>query len=111
LKATDPQWKKSLDWSKTVYEAKMNPYTADRSDLEKMAGDYGRRLITFENGELMYKNKLWQTPKKMISLSKDTYMIESMDDVIIKFAWDGDKVKGINIIPMNSPEDFSERVN
>lgn len=110
-KANDPQWKKSLDWSKLVYEAKLSPYSTDKANLEKMAGDYGRRLITFENGELMYKNKMWPASKKMISLSKDTYMIESMDDVIVKFAWDGDKVKGINIIPMNAPEDYAERTN
>ncbi len=110
-KANDPQWKKSLDWSKTVYEAKLTSYIADKNDLEKMSGDYGKRVITLENGALYYKNKSWQAPIKMIALSRDTYMIDTMDDVLIKFAWDADKVKGIQIIPMTMPEDYSEKVN
>ena len=54
-KTTDKGERFRLNWDRELLKAANNPITTDSAALQKFAGVYGERTVTFENGKLFYQ--------------------------------------------------------
>jgi hypothetical protein len=67
-----------LAWDIERLEAKANPVTLDEATMRRYAGQYGPRVITFEDGDLRYQRG--QGPKlRMVPISRTKFMFEELD--------------------------------
>jgi len=67
-----------LAWDIGRLEAMSNPVELDRETMLKYAGQYGPRVVTFENGALYYQRG--QGPKvRMLPMNETTFMFEEID--------------------------------
>jgi len=84
----------SLQWAIDGLKVEANPIEVDADILERYAGNYGPRIIKYENGNLYYQRE--GNPRYMlIPMSTDTFMIEEIPYFRIKILKDGDKVVAI----------------
>ncbi|NNF34110.1 MAG: S41 family peptidase [Saprospiraceae bacterium] len=84
----------SLQWAIDGLKAKANPIEIDADILEQYAGNYGPRMIKYENGSLFYQRE--GNPRYMlIPMSTDTFMIEEIPYFRIKIIKEGNNVIAI----------------
>ncbi len=82
-KASDPQGKREFDWVLTAQKAKLNPPHIEEKALKMVAGVYGERKVTFENGVLQYERT---GPKyRLIPLTETLFAVEGLDYFRVEF--------------------------
>lgn len=88
-KTTDPGAKSELDWTLAGMRARANPVRVADETLQKYAGVYEERKVTWENGSLYYQRT---GPKyKLIPMSETLFALEGEDGFRLEFVMDNGK--------------------
>jgi retinol-binding protein 3 len=83
--AKEPQAKAEASWAEGALEAQINPVRLSEDALGRLAGNYGTRHITAEQGQLYLQ--LGEGPRRKLSpLTADTFSVEGADAPRLKFA-------------------------
>ncbi len=92
LMAKSPADKKAFyEWKLVSLTAKSKPVVIDDATMRSYAGTYGPRVITFENGTLMYQRGT--NPKgRLIPLEKDLFELEDAPYFRVKFIVENNRV-------------------
>ena len=79
--------KSAIEWDMEWMKAKNNPEKLSVEHLKKLEGDYRERHIRLEGDHLYYfrGNKARKDWKKLISMSKDTFIFEDLIYFRIRF--------------------------
>ncbi|HYX52879.1 MAG TPA: S41 family peptidase [Candidatus Limnocylindrales bacterium] len=81
----DEQAKADAAWARFALEAQMKPVKLSNEDLAKIAGNYGTRHVTAEQGQLYLQ--LGDGPRRKLSaLTPDTFVPEGAEAPRLKFA-------------------------
>lgn len=75
---TDEDYKQMLAWQLQGLEAAANPVTLDPEDMAGIAGVYGERTITAENGALYYQ-RIGRPKLQMIPMTRDLFRFDALD--------------------------------
>jgi hypothetical protein len=87
--ASEPQRKSRYEWILTGLDVKANPARVDVKTLERYAGVYGERKVTFENGTLFYQRT---GPKfRLTPMTETLFAVEGLDDFRVEFVVKGRK--------------------
>jgi len=100
--------KAGLIWARDGLKAKLDPVKIDKEILQKYAGAYGPRTISFENGELYYQRE--DRPKfKMIPINENTFGFEDLSYFRLKVIMENDKAVAVEGLYDNGRVDRNER--
>jgi hypothetical protein len=74
-----------LNYALLVIQARLSPIILDSKLLNSYAGQYGKRKITHENGELFYYESDDDITYRLIPLSEIRFAAQGVDDFQIEF--------------------------
>lgn len=108
---THPEQKEILKWrAESLYKI-LNPIDDSGFDYASYAGDYGNRVITYENGTLYYQRK-GGIKRKALPYAQDEFQLEGVDYFRIKFEKDtSGKTTALIGVYSSGETDRSERAN
>jgi hypothetical protein len=87
--ATDEARRRDLEWAMGLVKARANPVVLDDATMQRYAGIYGPRTITYENGDLFYR-RAPNPMMKMTPTSEDTFMFDDVGFFKLRVEVDGD---------------------
>jgi hypothetical protein len=90
-KATDPEYKASLEFVRGVVEDRHKPAILAAADVQAYAGTYGPRTISLEDGALWYqrgKNR----KMRLLPVGPDRFLVGDLNDFRIRFERDANGV-------------------
>jgi C-terminal processing protease CtpA/Prc len=79
--------KKEIEWLIETLKSSLNPVRVEENALQRYAGSYSDRLVTFENGKLYYQRKDRQK-YELIPMSEDLFRLKDLEVFRIKFEKD-----------------------
>lgn len=107
--STDEGIKRKLNFFTESLTQSLNAPEIPLETLKTLAGEYGERKITYENGRLYYQRGKRQT-FEMTPISEDTFMFKELDYFRVKFDKDSSgKVTGITGIYDDGQTDNTPR--
>jgi len=76
----DPPEEEQVNWALDYIKALEEPAQIDESTLKKIAGDYGPRHLSVQDGSLFYSREDADTttPRPLLAVSEDTFVIEGV---------------------------------
>jgi hypothetical protein len=89
LAAGDAGQRAYREWTLAGVRARNNPQRVPASLLREYAGSYGERAVHFIDGELFFQRGD-RARLRMIAISQDTFMIDTLDHLRLRFARGGD---------------------
>jgi C-terminal processing protease CtpA/Prc len=108
---TLPEQRQILKWRAESLYRILNPLDDSGFDYASYPGDYGNRVITFENGTLYYQRK-GGLKRKALPYARDEFQIEGVDYFTIRFEKDSEgKTTALIGVYSNGETDRSEKVN
>jgi C-terminal processing protease CtpA/Prc len=90
-KNKDKDLKAFYEWPLAELNLKTNPVTLDAKTLKSFAGNYGPRMVTFENGTLFYQRGTG-TKYELFPYSDNEFMLKGLDSFRIRFLTEGNKI-------------------
>jgi len=100
--------KAGLVWARDGLKAKLNPVKIDKELMQKYAGTYGPRTISFEDGQLYYQRE--DRPKfKMIPINENTFGFEDLSYFRLKVIMENDKAVAVEGLYDNGRTDKNDR--
>lgn len=75
---------KTIQWSRTMLNAKIHPYNVDTLTLKSYTGKFGNETFTYNNGALYMKAKNGNT-SSLVALSQATFKPAEFDHFKLKF--------------------------
>ncbi|MFL6203125.1 MAG: S41 family peptidase [Thermoanaerobaculia bacterium] len=99
-KATDPEYKASLEFVRGVMEDRRKPATLSAGEMQAFAGTYGPRSITLEEGALWYQRGKGRR-MRLQPVGQDRFLVGDLDDFRIRFERDagGKVVRLVGLYP------------
>ncbi|HRE39895.1 MAG TPA: S41 family peptidase [Ignavibacteria bacterium] len=88
--STELNKKFPYDWIIESIEAKVENYILNETEKSEYSGKYGERIITIENGNLIYERPGVGVKTKLIPMKKDLFAVESVEYFRIRFIRDQD---------------------
>jgi hypothetical protein len=82
--ARDSQAKAEAAWALVGVEAQLKPVTLSAADLQALAGNYGTRHVTQENGAL-YLQIEGLSRRKLVPMTADTFSLDGADAPRLRF--------------------------
>lgn len=82
--------KRYRDWCAAAADALAQPTFLDKSDLEKLAGIYTERRITYQNGTLQYSHEYYPGTHELIPMGDNAFMVQGVPEFRIRFDLDRD---------------------
>ncbi len=79
------------EWPLAELSLKTNPVTLDANTLKSFAGNYGPRMVTFENGKLFYQRGSG-TKYELLPFSDHEFMLKGLDSFRIRFLAEGNEI-------------------
>jgi len=79
------------EWPLAELSLKTNPVTLDVKTLKSFAGNYGPRMVTFENGTLFYQRGSG-TKYELFPFSDHEFMLKGLDSFRIRFLAEGNEI-------------------
>ena len=79
------------EWPLAELRLKTNPVTLDVKTLKSFAGNYGPRMVTFENGTLFYQRGSG-TKYELFPFSDHEFMLKGLDSFRIRFLAEGNEI-------------------
>jgi len=79
------------EWPLAELNLKTNPVTLDAKTLKTFAGNYGPRMVVFENGALFYQRGSG-TKYELFPFSDHEFMLKGLDSFRIRFLAEGNKI-------------------
>ena len=86
-KATDPEQKASLEFTRGLLEDRRKPVTLSAAELQAFAGTYGPRKITLEDGTLWYQRGTGRR-LRLQPVGQDRFLVGDLDDFRLRFERD-----------------------
>jgi retinol-binding protein 3 len=104
-KATDPLHKAALEFVRGVLEDRSKPVSLSAAELQALAGTYGPRTITVEDGALWYQRGRGRK-LRLLPVGQDRFLVGDLDDFRIRFERDasGKAARLIGLYPDGSEE-------
>ena len=100
-----PPREAELRWIQEAVEARKHPVSLADDELRRLAGNYGPRHVTFENGRLLYRRdgrpRIWT----LVPMTADTFLVEGNGSFRIRFAADKLVILGPGGAQGESPRD------
>lgn len=91
---TDARFKNFYLWHLEAQQAKIHPVSPAAADLQALAGTYGPRRVTLEDGALYYQRE--GRPKgRLLPLTADTFALENAPMFRIHFIREGGRVTAL----------------
>jgi hypothetical protein len=95
-KAQDERQKQRLAWAIQKVEALATPVTLSADVLKGLVGNYGPRVLSYENGSLWFQREQGGLKVRAVPMTADTLMLEGIDAVRFRIEKDGSgKVIGL----------------
>jgi hypothetical protein len=91
--ASDPAYKGTLAWTRTVILARAKPVAIPASVLSELAGTYDTRQVRLENGALWYAAR---RPERLINVNDSTFAIGEVTR--IEFVREGGRVTAMKFV-------------
>ncbi len=82
------------EWPLAELSVKTNPVTLDAKTLKSFAGNYGPRIVTFENGALFYQRGSG-TKFELFPFSDHEFMLKGLESFRIRFLSEGNKINAL----------------
>jgi retinol-binding protein 3 len=105
-KEKDEAMKMSLNWALQTLKAESNPVEVKTTTLKSYTGNYGARIITFENDKLYYQRK-GNAKYEMKALAEDLFMFELIPYFRLKIMKENNEVVGLKGLYQNGHTDQS----
>ncbi|WP_299275090.1 S41 family peptidase [uncultured Psychroserpens sp.] len=105
----DEGLKAFYEWPLAELRLKTNPVTLDAKTLEKFAGIYGPRVVTFEKGKLFYQRGRG-TKYELIPYSNNEFMLNGLDSFRIRFLNEGNAITALQGLYDNGGTDRNAKV-
>lgn len=103
---------KSLDafyqWPLAELSLKINPVTLDAKTLKTFAGNYGPRMVIFENDTLFYQRGSG-TKYELIPYSDNEFILNGLDSFRIRFLAEGNTITALQGLYDNGRTDKNAR--
>lgn len=100
--------KHTYNWAIATLKAEQAPITVAASTLKKYIGNYGPRILSFEDGKLYYQRE--DRPKyALIPMTDELFRIEEIPYFRIKMMLENDQVVGLTGLYDNGNQDKSMR--
>jgi C-terminal processing protease CtpA/Prc len=93
-KTKDPEAKTEAAWIRSGLELRSKSAPPSTAELQRYAGKYGDRTVTFENGAL-YSQRGPGPKTRLVPLNSDTFSFEGMDMARLQFTPEGQTTKAI----------------
>jgi C-terminal processing protease CtpA/Prc len=90
-KNKDQDLKAFYEWPLAELNLKTDPVTLDAKTLKSFAGNYGPRMVTFQNDALFYQRGTG-TKYELFPYSDNEFMLKGLDSFRIRFLAEGNKV-------------------
>ncbi len=87
----DENLKAFYEWPLAELNLKTNPVTLDAKILKSFVGNYGPRMVSFENGTLFYQRDSG-TKFELLPYSANEFMLIGLDTFRIRFLAEGNKI-------------------
>jgi CubicO group peptidase (beta-lactamase class C family) len=89
----------AIDWNLGYIRALESPALVAETDLEKLAGEYGPRIVQLKDGRLLYRREGGAFPdfRPLAPLSKDTFVLVGLRYFRMRFEVD-EKGNGVKIV-------------
>jgi CubicO group peptidase (beta-lactamase class C family) len=89
LDSSNDNARRRIEWMRFEIEARENPVTLSAAELERCAGTYGPRIVTFRDGHLYYAREGSGRPElELRPLTRDVFMLDEVDNVRFRFVSD-----------------------
>tara|TARA_R110002073_G_scaffold18767_10_gene69193 strand:- start:25065 stop:26375 length:1311 start_codon:yes stop_codon:yes gene_type:complete len=82
--ADDPGQRQSVEWALEAARANANPMPMLPGDADALAGTYGPRSISIEDGRLYYRRGDG-APRRLTPVGEDRFLMEGLDDARLTF--------------------------
>ena len=96
------------EWALAGLEAEQNPVSVDQKILQSYAGQYGPRMLSYEDGHLYYQRE-GRGKHRLVPMSDELFLIEEIPYFRIKVNKEGGKITGLTGMYDNGHTDFSQR--
>lgn len=106
--ASDPEQKRAALFTRTILEGRGQAITLSPAALAAFAGTYGPRRITAEGGELWYQRGNGRK-QKLVALPGDRFLVGELEDFMLRFERQGDRVVRLVGIYADGREEPNER--
>lgn len=106
--AKTPEEKAQIEWGLAPLRAKVKPIEISDATLQSYVGQYGPRILSYEDGRLFYQRE--GRPKhELTALAEDWFMFEAAPYFRLKIVKDDDKVVAVEGFYDNGHRDRNER--
>ena len=102
--------KDNIRWALDAVQAQNKPVEWDENKMKQVVGQYGPRKISLKDGQLYYSRE-GNTPEKLIPLSDDHLMLESISWFRIQVIYEDGEVKGLKGVYQDGRSDMTPRTN
>ena len=92
-------------WIQEALEARKQPVSLPDEALRRLAGDYGSRHVTLDNGRLLYRRDDRPQTWVLVPITADTFLVEGNGTFRIRFAADKIVILGPEGVQGESPRD------
>ena len=108
--SNEKERKVQLDWAVAPLKAQLSPVQLSKKTMESYVGKYESRMITIENGELMYQRE-GRSKHALVALTDELFIIPEIDYFRLKVLKENGKVVGLMGLYDNGHTDRSMRNN
>lgn len=91
---SDPLTKAGYEWSLASVRSRSNPVELDVPTMQTYTGIYGKRSITLDGGELVYRFA-GKPPMRMVPLDTDLFMFEEVPYFRVRIVVENDRVTAV----------------
>jgi len=75
-KASTPASREELTWTRATLDARRSPVPIEEKVLRAYAGQYGLRIVTFENGRLWYQRQADAEKRSLLAVNATEFAME-----------------------------------
>ncbi|WP_296384734.1 S41 family peptidase [Winogradskyella sp.] len=104
----DESLKAFYEWPIAELSIKTNPVTLDAKTLKSYAGNYGPRMVSFENGKLFYQRGSG-TKYELAPYSNNEFILLGLDSFRIRFLSEGNIITALQGLYDNGRTDKNAR--
>jgi hypothetical protein len=105
---TDDLSREKIQWGIDGYRAILEPVQVDRKTLKSYAGRY-RNIRVYPDGDDLYLQFEDRPGQRLLAVSDDYFVIESRDDLRVRFVREGDRVVALERIYSDGYRSFAQR--
>lgn len=106
--ASDTERRQALEMARTIVEGRRQARTLSAEEMAAFAGTYGVRRVFIENGALWYQRGSGRK-QRLTALANDRFLVGELDDFLIRFEREGERIVRLIGIYADGREEPSPR--